>query len=166
MHILRAICRTAALLASAGAPAAEVGQPAPPFEAKLLDGHTFSSTGSGQVVLVNFWATWCQPCRAEMPALDAYYRKHRDEGLKIVAVSMDDPADDAKVREVMRAYAFSAAFARDARFKGYGRIWRIPLTFVVDRRGVLRKDGWFGEAGIDEASLERDVTPLLKAPAP
>jgi hypothetical protein len=63
----------------------------------------------------------------------------------------------------MKAYSFDAAFGRDASFKGYGRIWRLPLSFVIDRHGILRKDGWSGEAGIDEASLERDITPLLQA---
>jgi peroxiredoxin len=98
-----------------------------------------------------------------MPEIEAYYRKHHGEGLKIVAVSMDDPDDIGKVREVMRSFSFPAAMAADVNAKGYGRIWRIPLTFVVDRHGILRKDGWSGPAGLDEASLEREVTPLLTA---
>jgi hypothetical protein len=76
---------------------------------------------------------------------------------------MDRPQDGAKAREIMQAFAFSAAFARDADFKGYGRIWRLPLTFVIDRNGVLRKDDWYGDPGIDLAQLERTVTPLLNA---
>jgi hypothetical protein len=47
--------------------------------------------------------------------------------------------------------------------KGYGRIWRLPLTFVIDRRGILRKDGWYGDPLLDMATLERTVTPLLRA---
>ncbi len=98
-----------------------------------------------------------------MPALDAYYRRHRSEGLELVAISMDSPKDEAKARELMRAFSFPAAFGRDMSLKGYGRIWRLPLTFVIDRQGVLRKDGWYGDPLLDAATLEQAVTPLLRA---
>jgi peroxiredoxin len=144
------------------AAAIDVGKAAPPAEARLLDGTRFAlREHAGEVVILNFWATWCEPCRAEMPAIEAYYQQHRAEGLQIIAVSMDDPKDEAKVREVMRAFSFPAALMRDASLKGYGRIWRIPLTFVIDRQGIVRKDGWYGEAGIDLPLLEKTVTPLL-----
>jgi cytochrome c biogenesis protein CcmG, thiol:disulfide interchange protein DsbE len=140
------------------------GEAAPPIDARLFDGGSFAlANQSGKVVVLNFWATWCAPCREEMPALDAYYRKHRDEGLEIVAISMDNPKDEAKARAIMQAYAFPAAFARETNGKGYGRIWRLPLTFVIDRRGILRKDGWFGDPLLDAPTLEQTITPLLRA---
>ena len=141
----------------------EVGKAAPALQATLLDGSQFRNADqTGQVIILNFWATWCAPCRAEMPALDAYYQKYRAEGLTILAISMDEPEDEAKVRQVMVAFSFPAAIAGNANFKGYGRIWRIPLTFVIDRGGILRKDGWYGDAGIDLPMLEKTVTPLLR----
>src|SRR5258708_2223417 len=95
------------------------GKPAPALEAKLLDGTSFSlHDAAGKVVVINFWATWCAPCRAEMPALDAFYRKHRDEGLVVLAVSMDDPESEAKVRAVMKAFSFPAALGPQSDFKG------------------------------------------------
>ncbi len=143
--------------------AVEVGKPAPNVKAKLIDGRSFDlASEAGKVVIVNFWATWCAPCRQEMPALDAYYRQHKDEGLRIIAISMDSPADDQAVHEVMRQYSYPAAFKRDANYDGYGRIWRMPMTFVIDRQGILRKDGSVGEPKIDSAILDRIVTPLLK----
>jgi thiol-disulfide isomerase/thioredoxin len=162
--VLRSFLLVLGLAIALHSNAIEVGKPAPPLEAKLLDGTQFSlAATAGSVVVVNFWATWCVPCRAEMPALEAYYQKHRAEGLQLLAISMDDPRDEPKVREVMGAFSFRAALARDASIKPYGRIWRIPLTFVIDRQGILRKDGWYGDAGIDLPLLETTVTPLLQA---
>ena len=101
-----------------------------------------------------------------MPALDAYYRRHRSEGFVLIAISMDSPKDEAKARDLMQSFAFPAALARETNVKGYGRIWRLPMTFVIDRNGILRKDGGEGDPKIDLASLEREVTPLLKAGRP
>ncbi|MET3131739.1 cytochrome c biogenesis protein CcmG/thiol:disulfide interchange protein DsbE [Oxalobacteraceae bacterium GrIS 1.11] len=140
------------------------GGAAPAIEARLIDGKPFAlGEQSGQVVIVNFWASWCAPCRQEMPALESYYQQHKAEGLRILAVSMDDAADDAAVREVMRGFSFPAAFKRDANYKAYGRIWRMPMTFVIDRQGVLRRDGSVGQPTVDLATLEALVTPLLRA---
>jgi cytochrome c biogenesis protein CcmG/thiol:disulfide interchange protein DsbE len=145
--------------------AATEGKPAPALQGKLLDGTAFRlADDAGKVVVVHMWATWCVPCREEMPALDAYYRQHRDQGLVLIALSMDDPKDDAKVREMMKVYSFPVGMARDADMKGYGRIWRLPLTFVVDRKGILRKDQWHGDPTLDAPLLEQTVTPLLSAP--
>jgi thiol-disulfide isomerase/thioredoxin len=145
--------------------AATEGQPAPAIQAKLLDGTAFNLADVvGKVVIVNVWATWCAPCREEMPALDAYYRQHREQGLVLVALSMDDPKDEPKVRDVTRGYSFPVGLQHDTYLNGYGRIWRLPLTFVVDRRGVLRKDQWYGDPGLDTQLLEQTVTPLLRSP--
>ncbi|MDE1981070.1 MAG: TlpA family protein disulfide reductase [Betaproteobacteria bacterium] len=139
------------------------GEPAPDYHVRLLDGRTFSrADGLGKVVILHFWASWCVPCRSEMPAIERYYRKHHGEGLELIAISMDDPADISKVREVLGHYSYPGAMAGEAQMRSYGRIWRIPLTFVVDRQGTLRLDAWGGgESGLDEASLESAVTPLL-----
>jgi len=150
-------------LMASSAEALDIGKPAPALEAKLLDGTSFSlASTTGKVIIVNFWATYCEPCRAEMPALDAYYRKHRAEGLMLLGISIDDPSDEAKVRKIMGAFSYPAALGQDASFEGYGRVWHIPLTFVIDRRGNTRKDGWYVENGIDLPLLEKIVTPLLK----
>lgn len=142
----------------------EVGKLAPPLTAKTIDGQNFSlADAAGKVVIINFWASWCDPCRKEMPAMETYYNKHKDQGLRILAISMDDPEDEAKVREIMESYSYPAAFQGDADFRGYGRIWRMPMTFIIDRHGILRRDGGVGPPSIDLELLEKVVTPLLNA---
>jgi cytochrome c biogenesis protein CcmG, thiol:disulfide interchange protein DsbE len=166
MHIIIALALAGLLVVHGHAVAISEGAPAPALDGRLFDGSRFSlADHAGKVVVLNFWASWCAPCREEMPALDAYYRRHRSEGLEMIAISMDNPKDEAKAREIMRAFAFAGAFAREMNIKGYGRIWRLPLTFVIDRQGVLRKDGWYGESLLDTATLEATVTPLLRAQA-
>ncbi len=146
------------------APALSEGKPAPAVEARTFDGKTFRLADyAGKVVILHFWASWCAPCRKEMPAIEAYYEKHRAQGLELLAVSMDDPADEAKARAVMRRFSFPAAMMRDTQAKAYGRIWRIPLTFVIDRHGILRQDGWYGAPTLDLPALEKTVTPLLES---
>jgi len=166
MTFIRRLVLTCLLMVSGIACAISEGAPAPALTGTLFDGTRFSLADyAGQVVVLNFWATWCAPCVEEMPALDAYYRRYRSEGLELIAISMDSPKDEARAREFMRMYSFPAAFGREMSLKGYGRISRLPLTFVVDRQGVLRKDGWYGKPLLDAATLEKTVTPLLRARA-
>lgn len=140
-----------------------VGEPAPPIEATLLDGSHFSLADMrGKVVVVNVWATWCGPCRAEMPALEAFYQAHRNQGLVVLAISADDRSDIDAVRAVMHDFSYPAAMARDSKIEGYGRLWRVPLTFVIDRNGALRRDGFKAAPTIDAAALDQDVLPLLQ----
>jgi len=142
-----------------------VGNPVPSIEAKLLDGTKISiGAGADKVAIVNFWATWCAPCRAEMPAIQTYYDRHKSQGLQVIGFSMDDPRDLARVREVAQSFSFPIALKADADFKGLGRIWRMPSTFVIDRSGVLRKNGHEGQPTVDLEALESLVTPLLERP--
>ena len=164
LSALLALCLT---LCATGALALEEGKPAPAFEIATADGKVFkSSEARGEVIVVNLWATWCTFCREEMPALETYYRRHRAEGLRLIAVSMDEADMDAKVKEIMRAFSYPLGVGRQSKLDGFGRIWRLPMTFVIDRQGILRRDGSEGDPKVDLASLERIVTPLLKAGRP
>ena len=143
-----------------------VGKPIPMIEAKLLDSPQKIQVGPGsdKVVIINFWASWCAPCRAEMPAIQSYYDKHKSQGLEVLAINMDEPGDLANVRKLAQSFHFPIALKSDADFKGLGRIWRMPSTFVVDRNGILRKNGHEGQPTVDLDTLEALVTPLLGKP--
>lgn len=156
----------AALLATPAAAAApRQGRPAPDFHAVTLDGRSLSlSSLRGKVVLLNFWASWCGPCRGEMPALDAFYKARRDHGLEIVAISQDAPAQDAVVRALASGLSFPVALERDAAYRGYGDIYALPTSFVIDRSGVLRLDGARHPVIFDVYKLDQVISPLLSLP--
>ncbi len=156
----------AGLLLAGVAPAIEVGRAAPPLDAKLPDGSSFSlAQHRGEVVVLDFWACWCAPCLQELSALHALHDKYHANGLTILAINTDDAEDQAKVRKITQGLPFPTALAHDVEAEGYGRIWRLPITFVIDRQGLLREDGGAGPRhSYDLPTLEAMVKPLLDAP--
>ena len=141
----------------------EEGKLAPSFEATTIKGEKLSlAEQTGKTVMIHYWATWCPTCREEIPIFNAYFKKHQKDGLVMIFVSIDEPNDLSKVKEMMKLYEFPIAMEQDTKAKGYGRIWRIPLTFVVDKKGILRKNAWFDDGNINEAVLEKYITPLLQ----
>ena len=119
--------------------AAQVGQPAPALGIDLLDGKHFDlGAAKGKVVVINYWATWCPPCREEMPALDAFYREYHGQGVELLGLSMDRPRDRKKVTKVMEAFGYPAAIASQADPNGFGSPRILPMTYVIDRDGAVR----------------------------
>lgn len=141
---------------------ATIGEPAPPLIVQQLDGQTFDlSAMRGKVVIVNFWATWCPPCREEMPAFDAFYRHYHDRGLVMIGVSADRPHDRDDVAKAMQSLGYPAAMLRDATSNGFGSPTTIPTTFIVDRDGIVRAKLTPDETKVTEDSLATAVLPLL-----
>jgi thiol-disulfide isomerase/thioredoxin len=146
--------------------AVAVGHPAPPLAATELNGAGFNlSALRGRVVIVNFWATWCAPCRAEMPALDAFYRRYHAMGVDMIGISADRPRDRSDVVKVMQGFTYPAAMMRDADPNGFGAPEALPETFVVDQTGVVRAMFRPDQTGVTEQSLAAAVLPLLPRPA-
>jgi cytochrome c biogenesis protein CcmG, thiol:disulfide interchange protein DsbE len=167
-----AICGAAALgllgLEALGAGAAfasalRVGATAPPANLASLNGERLSTSElRGQVVILCFWATWCVPCRAELAILAAYSALHAHEGLQVLGFSLDDAEDLAKVQAVAATLPFPNGLLTPASAPGYGRIWRLPVNFVIARDGRLASNGWLEKNPAWTADrLEQLVTPLL-----
>ena len=152
-------------LAGAGwsaAAAPGVGQPAPEVVMPELDGQVFDlAQARGKVVILSLWATWCAPCRAEMPILDQAYKAHGAEGLEVVGMSADRLKSRPDVVRVMVDFHYPSGMALEARTNGFGVPRALPQTFVIDRKGVVR--AVFGVLGdpVDPARLEAAVRPLL-----
>ena len=119
--------------------APEIDKPAPALVVTALDGQTFDLAKlRGKVVLVNYWATWCAPCRKEMPKLDAFYRRHHDQGLEIIGISIDFPRDFEKARRAAKAVGYPTAQAKAITEDGFGPPDGVPITWIIDTDGKVR----------------------------
>jgi cytochrome c biogenesis protein CcmG/thiol:disulfide interchange protein DsbE len=141
-----------------------VGKPAPPLVLHTLDGRTIASRDLlGKVVILTFWATWCEPCQEELPLLSAYAARHAKEGLEVLGFSLDGADALPAVRQVAAGLSFPVGLLGSAWAGDYGRMWRIPVSFTINRSGLLVDNGWDDPEPVwTSERLERIVTPLLK----
>jgi cytochrome c biogenesis protein CcmG, thiol:disulfide interchange protein DsbE len=153
------------LLAAIPAPAAArvpaVGEAAPDARMRLVDGtEVHLSELRGQVVVLNWWATWCVPCRQELPLLDSYYRLQRAHGMRVFAITTEDSLPIARLRRVFEAMEITAVRS----IRGPYRILDgVPTNYVIDRSGRLR----YARAGAFTLdALNSILVPLLNEPAP
>ncbi|MEH6785609.1 MAG: TlpA disulfide reductase family protein [Alcanivorax jadensis] len=138
-----------ALIFSSNALAAEEGAPAPDFTLKTLDGSNLKlSEQRGTVILLNFWASWCGPCRTEMPLLDDLYQEYRDYGFTVLGVNLDENRDQADRLLDKIPVTFPVLFdPQNSTSETYG-VDAMPTTVLIDRNGVVRhhhrgyKDGY------------------------
>jgi cytochrome c biogenesis protein CcmG/thiol:disulfide interchange protein DsbE len=147
-----------AISQSMGWAAPIMDQPAPSLVLTQLNGAVFDlSKLRGKVILVNYWATWCAPCIKEMPILNSFYQRHRGDGLEVIGISADRPQDFAKMREMSGSLAYPTATVNQITDDGFGPPEGFPLTYVVDRNGVVR-DKFID---VREQLLSDVVLPLL-----
>jgi thiol-disulfide isomerase/thioredoxin len=160
------VAAAALLLAAWPAAALEPGAALPALTAgRLGDAQPLPlQSFRGQVMYVDFWASWCVPCRLSMPALDALYRKHSARGFTVVGVNKDTALADAQrfLKRVPVAFPL-AQDPEDALAKAFA-VKAMPSGYLIDRRGVVRRvhRGFTAETA---AALEREVEELLKEPA-
>ena len=152
---------------AARAPVA-VGAPAPAYAAQRQDGTPVSlADHAGDVVLVNIWATWCKPCRAEIPALDTLHRRFEAQGLRIAGVSIDVDDDRAKVAEFAASLGASYAiwYAPDDKVSTTFLALGVPASYLIGRDGTLR---WrhVGPVTADDGPLNAALKTALAEAAP
>ncbi len=137
-------------------------RPAPAVNIDLLDGRQIKLTSlRGQVVLVNFWASWCPYCVRELPQIQTFYRDWHGRGFTVLALSLDDNPQIAASYLSKGHYDFPAGMANAASLQAFGGVHQIPSSFIIDRQGIIH-DAIRGQ--VYYGRLEDLVKPLLLNP--
>jgi cytochrome c biogenesis protein CcmG, thiol:disulfide interchange protein DsbE len=115
------------------------GQPAPTLTLKTPDGRPLSLAAmKGHPVLVDFWASWCPPCRTSVPALEDLYREFHGRGLEVVAINVDERRKDADGFLAGRQYTMPIIFDTEGKSPRDAGVWGMPTSFLVGRDGKIR----------------------------
>jgi cytochrome c biogenesis protein CcmG/thiol:disulfide interchange protein DsbE len=132
------------------------------FTMKDLNGQDVTlSQFKGSVILLDFWATWCGPCKVEIPAFIDFQNKYKKDGLRVVGVSIDDTPEKLQpyVRDMHMNYTVLQGLGHDDVQNAYGPMWAIPVTVLISREGKICAT----HMGLtDTAAFEREIQGLLK----
>lgn len=145
---------------SFGVVPATIEKPAPKLQLTDLNENPVSLEDfRGKVILVNNWATWCPPCKAEMPTLESYYKDHQKDGFVIVAIEAGE--SPSEVADFAKHYGLSFIVLPDPHLQSITAFGNntLPNSYVIDKQGIIRL-AWSGP--IERAALEKFVTPMLE----
>ena len=142
----------------------KVGSPAPEFEGKTIKAKEIKlSDYAGKVVLVDFWASWCPPCRKEMPELIKFYRAHKDSNFELIAVNIDEDKDNMQhfLDNLFPEPSFPIIADNNQKIPPLFNIEAMPTTIFIDKKGKIR----FWHSGFKESyvsDFNSELTQLLK----
>lgn len=137
----------------------ETMEPAPSFALALLDGKSFQFHDyKGKPVLINFFASWCLPCREEMPVLEKIVREYQSKGVVFLGIAVDDTED--KMKEFIKRYdvTFPVGLDKTAEIQKAFGLYGIPTTYFIDKRGVI---SYFHSGVVTEELLQHELDKLL-----
>ena len=158
----RAIAAVAAFAVSCAAQASpKVGQPAPSFTVTTYGGQKVKLADlKGDVIILNFWATWCGPCKTELPLLEGVFKAYSKYGFQVLAVATEDSLPESKLRPLASKMTIPFVHHLEGPYREMGAL---PTNYVIDRSGQLV----YAKAGaFDLDSFNAIVLPLLKTPIP
>lgn len=149
------------LTAAASGPAPKIGREAPDFSVQTLDGQTYNlSDFRGQPVWINFWASWCPPCRAENPDIQAVYEANKADGLVVLGIAIGE--EDGTVRGYVdrTGLTYDIGLDRGTDIAAKYRIVGIPTHFFIDRDGILRE---WRIGSMSKKTMEKKVAEVMVA---
>ncbi len=160
----RTLCALAGLLVASLAAAIELGQPAPDFELKDRGGEEVAVADfAGEVVYVDFWASWCGPCILSFPVMEDLHQRYADRGLKILAVNVDQRREDADSFLEKREVSFSVLFDGAGKTPADYAVKGMPTSYILDRQGrVVHIHEGFKKS--DAAKIELLLEQVLSEP--
>ena len=139
---------------------ASVGNNAPPFEIKLFNhGKRTLADYRGKVLVINYWATWCGPCKAEMPMMSNYHHRNQTRGFEIVGVITKDSAPAYQLKALAAVLSYPLALDLKGNYGVIGDA--VPTNYVIDRKGVVR---YAKATSFDLEDFRNVIEPLLDEP--
>lgn len=158
---MRLLALGAGAVLTIGAAPPKVGDVAPNFQLTMIDGTKITLDQlRGQVIVLNFWATWCGPCKRELPLLDRYYDMQKSHGLKVFTIATEDSLPLYQLKKLFAVMKIPSA----KRIKGnYPVLEGVPTNYVIDRSGHIR---YAKAAAFDLDDLNRELVPLMNEPMP
>lgn len=154
-----------AVPASAAPPGLRQGFAAPDFTLETLDGSQLTlSKLRGHPVILNLWASWCLPCRVEMPAIERVYQRHREDGLVVVGLNVTAQDSEAAARAFAQEFGltFPIVLDRDGAISARYELMGLPSTYFIDRQGIIRQVIIGGP--MSEAVMLSHIQDLLQEP--
>jgi len=143
------------------------GQIAPALVARTFSGVPIDlSALRGRVVVLNFWASWCVPCRQEMPALDALYKERGEQGVTVIGLSADDRHDRAAAVKAGSAVSYPVGLLSEATANEFGAPQLLPLTYVIARNGTIAAILSANRGALSTAELQQMVSSQLAVASP